>query len=526
MEPKEKISANNIRYQMFQQLLENGVKNIILILAFGIVLLLFLQSVYGSVTVDANEKVIFLKDVMILNIIMIVIFIFVAVWIKKKRGIPVPGERFLHKVTIVYMILMLGLVVCLQVMPRADQLKCLAVAESLCKGEYYDWASGAYCNIYPNQNGFVLILVALMQIFGFKNWMVIQVLNIPALVISAAACAKTILMLFEDKKFARYTYLFLLTFFPLNCYVTFVYGTLLGLAAATTGIYFIISYWKEARRKKGFLGILLIAFAVICKSNYLIFLVATIGILLYDGVVNARYQSGLMCLCAIMVYLGSSLCISVVIETVTGQEQAGGIPSAAWVAMGLQESERGPGWYNGYNARILQEHDFNVNAAKKSISEEISQRLQCFWENKTYALNFFGRKTASQWNDGTFQGFWVNNIQKERRMVIWAPITEQWMETGTIINDFLIGIINCLLSVLWLGVLAFLWYCRKDTTVYQLIFCIVFLGGFIFHLFWEAKGQYTVVYAYLMIPYMIKGYQKILHSLCRERKEKNEKEIL
>ena len=64
------------------------------------------------------------------------------------------------------------------------------------------------------------------------------------------------------------------------------------------------------------------------------------------------------------------------------------------------------------------------------------------------------------------------------------------------------------------------------TGCYKLIFVITFIGGFLFHLVWEAKGQYTIIYAYLMIPYMLRGYQLLLRRVCnislgeKEAKEK------
>ena len=39
---------------------------------------------------------------------------------------------------------------------------------------------------------------------------------------------------------------------------------------------------------------------------------------------------------------------------------------------------------------------------------------------------------------------------------------------------------------------------------------IVFIGGFLFHLVWEAKGQYSVVYFMLLLPYAYLGTQRVV----------------
>lgn len=41
--------------------------------------------------------------------------------------------------------------------------------------------------------------------------------------------------------------------------------------------------------------------------------------------------------------------------------------------------------------------------------------------------------------------------------------------------------------------------------LHRLLLPMIFIGGFIFHLFWEAKGQYTITYFVLLIPLLCKG---------------------
>ncbi len=43
----------------------------------------------------------------------------------------------------------------------------------------------------------------------------------------------------------------------------------------------------------------------------------------------------------------------------------------------------------------------------------------------------------------------------------------------------------------------------------SLVPALVFIGGFFFHLFWEAKCQYTIPYFVLLIPYAAAGYGRL-----------------
>ena len=55
----------------------------------------------------------------------------------------------------------------------------------------------------------------------------------------------------------------------------------------------------------------------------------------------------------------------------------------------------------------------------------------------------------------------------------------------------------------------------KKIQTLELIFPIVFIGGFLFHLIWEAKCQYTITYFILLIPYAIVGYKIIGEKLLK-----------
>ncbi|MDY4839306.1 MAG: hypothetical protein SO160_07160, partial [Lachnospiraceae bacterium] len=49
----------------------------------------------------------------------------------------------------------------------------------------------------------------------------------------------------------------------------------------------------------------------------------------------------------------------------------------------------------------------------------------------------------------------------------------------------------------------------REQDIRKIAWLILLIGGFLFHLFWEAKGQYTVVYVWLCIPYCIWGYKRM-----------------
>lgn len=502
------------------KLIEKSARTLIVALGLGIAVLLLVQSVYGSAMIDSEEHIVFVKDIFVVNVFIVFTVIAFGMFLKINHKIPVLTNNFMRVITIIYIVGLIIFIIGVQVMPRADQEKCLYTATKFLAGNYKDWKVGGYCFTYPNQNGIILLFAMIIKVFGQTNWMAVQFLNIPALLLSAIYCSKTVYSLFEDEKLARYSYLALLLFIPLNCYVTFVYGTLFGLALGVVGIDWIVRYCKNGRSIDGILGSLLIAAAVICKSNYLIFLVATCLILMYDSIVKRRVKSLGIVLIILGSYILASFGVTKIIEHRTDLEVDSGVPSMAWVAMGMQESYRGPGWYNGYNVKVYSENKYDIERAKEEINQNIENRLKYFAEHKGYALQFFGKKIASQWNEGTFQGLWINNTDASKRAIKWSPLFTQIIENGMKGNGLLTVGLNSYLSVLWCGVIFFLILERNRVDIYKLVYLIVFFGGFIFHLFWEAKGQYTVTYVYLLIPYMVSGYKRVIQVISEHMKGK------
>ena len=156
-----------------------------------------------------------------------------------------------------------------------------------------------------------------------------------------------------------------------------------------------------------------------------------------------------------------------------------------------------------------------------------NRKMEELKKDKDYTMSFFSKKTASQWSEGTFECFYITNLDRGRLSnPTWTDSVKNLMVDGHSANRAVTTICNYFIVFLWLGIILFLIFDFRKLDAYKLIFAITFIGGFLFHLVWEAKGQYTIIYAYLMIPYMLRGYQLLLRRVCnislgeKEAKEK------
>lgn len=508
------------------------IKYIIVIISMLFLGFIFLQSFFGSTFLDFCESSFFIEKPFWSTVLIVLIPILIAIIVKiilQKYSISIvtPNYIFLGIVTVVYTILMIMFVYKTGIPAMDDQELILNAANDLLNNVPDMWDKGAYCYRFPNQNGFVLFVALGLKMFGADNQMVFQYLNIPMLILSSLFLSKTIYLLFNDKKLARYSYIFLLGFFQLNCYVTFVYGTLYGLAASVAGIFLLIKYFKKRNIVNGLVGISLLSIGYGFKSNYLIMIVAACLLLLFDAIVKKSLKSVISLVWGIVFYVVVVTSISSTIYHLTGKKVDEGTPNTAWVAMGLQESYKAPGWWNGYNAKVFADNEYDIPKTKEAIFQNISERVGELKKDKEYTLSFFSKKTASQWNEGTFECFYITNLDRGRLSnPTWTDSVKNLMVDGHSANRAVTTICNYFIVFLWLGIILFLIFDFRKLDAYKLIFAITFIGGFLFHLVWEAKGQYTIIYAYLMIPYMLRGYQLLLRRVCnislgeKEAKEK------
>ena len=65
--------------------------------------------------------------------------------------------------------------------------------------------------------------------------------------------------------------------------------------------------------------------------------------------------------------------------------------------------------------------------------------------------------------------------------------------------------LNYMQTVILLGVLLFLVLRRRSGNLYELAGAVVFLGGYLFHTFWESSASYTIPYFILLVPYSVCG---------------------
>ncbi len=391
-----------------------------------------------------------------------------------------------------------------QLIPKADQAIALRTAGQFLEGDFSAFSQGGYLFQYPNQIGLVLVETLIGKFAGNGNHLVLQFLNIGALVLIVHYLSKIYERFFGESTVFILHWMLLL-FVPLIFYTTFVYGTMAGLACSLASLYYMLLFRDNKKYRYMFLSIALILAAVGLKMNYSIVFIAMLLFLLLFALVERNIRYLLFAGTLVILFIGGGFICKWGIEQVTGMSYPSGIPSIRGVDMGLSDTNKktAPGWWWSLKHRdAYLDNGYDYEGAVEEHTESIKEQLQCFYYEPAYAMKFFTKKVLSSWTEPTFGSFWVMRTCQ-------SGITQSHWVSSVVNGDASVIILCCLdlfQSLAYAGV--FLWIIgkRRDRRPECLILPVIVLGGFLFHLFWETKGQYIFPYFVLLLPYAANGF--------------------
>lgn len=402
--------------------------------------------------------------------------------------------------------------------PKYDQQTVMELGAALREGDVSSFETGGYLFKYPHQMGTVLYFRILSAVFGNLNYIAFELVNILFILGAYVLLVKISNEIWGEKEnnVGGGILLVCLLFLPYLFYASYLYGTVTGLFFALLSFYMMLLYEK----RPGILPILLggvgMATAVIIKSNYLIFLIGEVLYLILSGCGVKKNRKKLLALAAfavaLFVCLGLSKAgINSYTKYLNGGNVVEGIPMTTYIAMGLQDGKSAPGWYNGYNNTLYEENGFDAKKTTEAAKEEIRKIISGYPQNLSASISFFVKKISSQWNNPTFQSLWLLEEREGRDVLLWLMKGK-----GRVAYTFLVNLIQT-----WILAGAFLYGIlrMKKARLKETLLTLTFMGGFGFHLFWEAKAMYTIPFFLLLIPLCVWGYGEWGAYLAGKREE-------
>lgn len=392
------------------------------------------------------------------------------------------------------------------IVPEADQMMISQYANAFNLGDFGGLKKGFYIARYPQQLGMVTLLRGIFAIFGESNYRAFQYFMaalVPLIVLSGC---KIVRLLSEDNAKAEYFYLFfILTCFPMYVYTSFVYGDLISTALGLVGVWMYLAYLKKFSWIRLILFGISIGAAVQLRANLMILAAAMAVVLAIKLLTEWKWQNiaaaAALALGLVLTYTALWGSYGKVME-----EKAPAIPPLLFVAMGLNDAEAGPGWYNGYNYIVFAENGDDVQAANEIAWERIREVFQGYQDNPGAMLDFYKRKMNAQWNVPMYQCIAMNrNIGEVPESDLAADILN-YGDTARRMEDWMKGY-----QLLLYGSILF-WLVaggKRSGKIEKYVLLIAVFGGFLFSMLWEAKTRYVLPFLFFQIPYMALGMGSI-----------------
>lgn len=559
-------TAENVKTIMTvknQNMVEYIVVNIIslfVFIAFGYVAIMsYFQTSVIDPAAYSNEKVLYINDNILLNILFTAIFFGLAFAFRKTYNFFSKINIRFFEIGIVVWVILLGFIWIFSVtsVPAADSQNIFETATKAAKNNYTPFIDGmkfynkdfyqgySYFNFYPFQLGYVLISEIVYRIFGTTSSMPMQVINVLCLSSAYFALARMARLLFKRRSVEFFTIVLLAACFQPILLCTFVYGNIMGMSFAIWASLMLIKYFQTGKYRWMAPCAVFLVLAILAKYNNMIYLVAFVVMLavhaaknIIKGIKNKDQNDkmnneknsntplnlGIVSIAfALVICIASIGSVNLVIlsyESRAKTDLADGLSQVQYLDMGVTESYMAPGWYTRTGLDTYLQANLDNKAADKASWKNIDTKLNQMGKNKKMnAFDFFSKKILSQWNEPEFESIWVSKVKGHTDNELASKGIGKAVYEGSFGQA--LGIhFNIYMQILYLLFAAgiYMMFINKKTNIETILLPLVVLGGFGYHLLFEGKSQYVLTYIPLLIPVAAYALNTILDASDKIKK--------
>ncbi len=514
---------------------ENYAKNLICGLMTVILGFLFVESILHTMHLVCDEKTfegIFMHHDNIFVNACYFFFIFVALLFIVPYLEKIPLKIQITVLSVVTFALGLFWIMTSQCKPASDSYLIVDAAQKAAENDFSFLKDNYYHN-YTYLYGSIAYFEVLVRLFGEGHSTVLY-MQLPNLIYFIASYIGIIIILgklFNSKRIqsiACFTLLFCIQ--PL-LFSVFVYGIIPGFCFSVYTLLFEIMYFQSEKKTRyvwAALSAIFMMLAVVVKTNNYIVLIAIAG-LAFVKFLNRRRLADLAYIIVTVIMSVSIMPIIVSsYEKRADIELQESVPMIAWLAMGLDEPHNAagctaPGWYSGVHTSIQHElTGFNSERTAEETMKVVKERLEIFANDFTYANDFFYEKITSQWNEPTYASLWINWVRPKYNYGendLYKIIIEK--NAGNL-TEYM----NIYQQYIFFAAFVAVLLCFKKKDILCSGILLIVLGGFMYHLIFEAKSQYILPYFVLLCGFSAVGtdyvYTKLTAYLAEsKRKRKN-----
>ncbi len=465
-----------------------------------------------------QEKVLFTHNNMVLSTIVLctlLVILFLLSWYshyhKRMSGI----HKNFYKIIMVIFILGIGVlwIFYTQSIPEFDQKIIENIAKDVINHDFSEWKTeGFYLKKFPYQVGYLFVTELFSRVFGNRMHIMLQVLNVLSVIITYNSILHIIRKMFNKDDIEKCATVILVLLIQPILFCTFEYGNLLGVMFSTLAISFFLSYLNGYSSKYMFAMALCAGLGVLMKKNCTIVEIAIIMLLIIDSMKKMNRKNIIAIIIVMSACFAGYSMMKMSYEHRCGEKLGNGTPLTSYLVMGMQESDMAPGWFNGYTYYVQGSNDYDPQKISNQIKEDLKERTKIMLYNPQYAVTFFTKKVLSQWNEPTFESIYVSQVLKHE-MKMSPIITDIYRGK---LSKMLFNYMKYYIQLLYLFSLIGIWNHRKEVTSGYLVCLLCVMGGFAYHLLFEGKSQYVLIFIPMMIPYASEGI--VIVKRCISRK--------
>ena len=493
----------------------------IVLLIFGCLAFTITSNISNEYRVDIEASV-FSLDNIIFNAIGIVFFIIISMlYIRITKRMSMSSILRIALCIIFSAGLLWVLIFGSDIPIRADQEILLNIAKKFHNENFSDLGQNSYIGFFPYQLGFVYLLEGLVALFGDFSALAIRLVNVIAITFTTLYIYKITNKLFHNEEANKVVLFLTILFIPIILTTTFVYGNVIGLAFGIAAIYYILVWLDDRSYKNALLLVITISIAIVLKSNFKVYMVGIVLILVLE--LFRKFDKKILLIIPCTILLSSIIQTGMVIITENRGERelASGIPMVSFIYMGFSEGTdgRNAGWYNAYHSTIYFKNKMNAEDTKNETMALIIYRIKRMFEVKNETVSFFTRKIVSTWCEPTYQSIWINQpldrYEKVREKIDNNHILIS-IYNGKL-NEFIKRYLDIFQICVYLISAIYLIRNRSKINISMIVLGIIFIGGVIFHLIWETKSLYVIMYFVLLFPYVAKQLSEITFGSIKEK---------
>ena len=396
--------------------------------------------------------------------------------------------------------------------PASDQREIYAEAQRIA-GVLHEPFNTEYFSLFPRNRGIVLFVALAIKVFG-NHLYSFQVINVIASLLAYYSICKTVKMIYHNPIVTSITALFLMLFYPLFIYDSYIYGTLLSVAFVSLGLYATVALCETAKFRYAVLIVLTIPFGTLMHQSAAIGLIASIIYLLMNGERKRLLKNILVSVSTVVMVALLMKLTNITYNYITdANPNASSVPVTCTVYMGLTSTtgDAGPGSQDGSYTELFFENNCDGKAANRDALQRIFTITQEYLTGKRN-IRFFLEKTEYQWLDPTFGARRI--INKNDPNIGDPPNSDAFIafynsSFRTIVFKLSIG--GMLLIYTCALIAGFKTIRNIAANPAAILIQLYVIGGFAFQLLWESFSRYCLGYFMWLIPEAAFG----LYSLYR-----------